>query len=131
MNQSLKAHIALFLANLIYAGNYTIAKWVMPAFMEPLAFVFLRASFGFVVFWLVHQLFIKDTVERKDIPLLALCGLFGVALNQMFFFAGLNLTNPINASLILTMVPIIVMTISALVLKEQFGKKEHLILGYT
>jgi len=30
-----------------------------------------------------------------------LCGLLGVAANQLFFFHGLNLTSPIDASIII------------------------------
>ena len=43
-----------------------------------------------------------------------MCGIFGVAVNQLFFFEGLNLSTPINASIIMTVNPIIVIIISFL-----------------
>ena len=47
---------------------------------------------------------------------LALCGLTGVAINQLCFFNGLALTSPLHASLIMTIVPIFVLVASALIL---------------
>ena len=47
-------HLALFAVQLLYAGNFSIAKNVMPRYIEPLGIVFLRVSFGMVMFWLLH-----------------------------------------------------------------------------
>ena len=114
----MKAHIALFLVSLIYAANYTIAKEVMPTYLIPEAIVFARILTGTVVFWMLTA-FKTERIERKDFGLLILCGLLGSALNMLAFFKGLNLTTPINASLILLLVPIIVLVISAIFLKER------------
>lgn len=113
----LKAHIALFLVSLIYAANYTIAKEVMPTYLTPEVLVFARILTGTIVFWLITS-FKTEKVEKSDLGRLALCGLTGAALNMLVFFKGLNLTTPINASLILLLVPIIVLTFSAIFLKE-------------
>jgi drug/metabolite transporter (DMT)-like permease len=117
----IKAHIALFLASLIYAANYTIAKEVMPTYLTPEALVFARILTGTIVFWLITS-FQTEKVERSDLGLLALCGFTGAAFNMLMFFKGLNLTTPINASLILLLVPIIVLTISAVFLKERITR---------
>jgi len=52
---------------------------------------------------------------------LAVAALFGVALNQIMFFEGLNLTSPINASIIMVGVPIIVLLLSSLFLSERLN----------
>jgi drug/metabolite transporter (DMT)-like permease len=120
MSQYLKAHIALFLVALIYGANYTIAKDVMgQGYLQPLPFILLRVSCGVCLFWAFHRIWIKEKVERKDMLRLMACGLFGVALNQMFFFIGLNWTTPINASLIMTTTPILVLIASAIYLGER------------
>ena len=49
-------------------------------------------SFGYLVF-------VKEKIDKKDLFRLALCGVFGVAINQLLFFEGLNLTTPINGVL--------------------------------
>ncbi len=96
----------------------------MPDFIEPLGLVLTRVCFGVLFFTIYQQLFIKETIEKKDFKLLMLCGLFGVAINQMMFLKGLNWTTPINASLIMTTTPILVLVASALYLKEQITIKK-------
>ncbi len=113
----MKAHIALLLVTLIYAANYTIAKEVMPKYLTPDALVFMRILTGMIVFWIFASMK-TEKVEKSDLVRLILCGIFGAAVNMLAFFKGLNLTTPINASLILLLVPIIVLTISAFFLNE-------------
>lgn len=120
MNQRLLAHIALTAVAFIYAGNYLIAKLVLdPGYVRPFGFILLRVTAAVLVFWLVDWLFMKSRVDRKDLPLMAICGLFGVAVNQLCFFAGLKLTVPINASLLMTTTPILVVISASLLIKER------------
>ena len=119
MNKKTIAHLCLFGANLIYAINFTVAKTVMPEYVEPLGFIFMRVVGATLLFWLVYGLFSYQKVEQKDMLRLMLCGLFGVAVNQMLFFEGLNLTTPISASVIMVTNPIIVLVISAFLLSEK------------
>ena len=125
MSKTLQAHIALFLVAVIYGGNYIVAKEVMdPGYIQPLAFIALRVGFGFILFWLFASTFIKESIDWKDFPRILTCAVFGVATNQLFFFSGLKLTTPINASLIMTTTPILVLIASALIIGEQItGKK--------
>ena len=118
MNKSLLAHLALFTANLIYGINYTVAKDVMPDYIQPVGFILLRVSGAVVLFHLVYALGPKEKIAKKDIPRLLFCALFGVAVNQLLFFKGLNLTTPINAAIIMTTNPILVLLIAALLIKE-------------
>ncbi len=117
-NNIAKAHLALLGANLIYGANYIIAKGIMPNKIGPSAFIFLRVVGAGILFWIIKS-FIKEKVEKKDFSLLILCGLLGVAVNQLLFFHGLNLTSPIDASIIITAIPIMVLIFSALLLKEK------------
>jgi len=120
-----KAHLALLAVALIYGANYTIAKNVLDQdYLQPNGFILLRVISGIVLFNIVHFLIIKERVERKDIGLLALCGLFGIAINQLFFFKGLGATSPVHASLIMVMTPIIVLSISSIYLKEKISAKK-------
>jgi len=110
--------LALLGANLIYGANYLIAKGVMPAKIGPSAFVFLRILGAGLLFWFI-KFFIKEKVNKKDFPILILGGLLGVASNQLLFFHGLNLTSPIDASIIITAVPVMVLIFSVFLLKEK------------
>lgn len=90
----------------------------MPEKIGPSAFVFIRLIFGTLLFWLI-KFFIKEKVKRIDLFRLAFCGMLGAAANQLLFFNGLNLTSPIDASIIITSVPVIVLVFSVILLKEK------------
>lgn len=53
MNKVLQAHLALLIVNIIYAANYSIAKEVMPGYVQPFAFVLMRVMGAAVLFWMV------------------------------------------------------------------------------
>jgi drug/metabolite transporter (DMT)-like permease len=121
LNKIVLAHISLFVANLIYAINYTFAKDVMPDFIRPSGFILLRVTGAVTLFSLFYFLFVNEKVEKKDIIRLAICGIFGVAINQLLFFEGLNLTTPINAAIIMTINPVLVIIMSAIILFEKIN----------
>ncbi len=131
MNKNIVAHISLVFANLIYAINFTFAKDVMPNYIMPSGFILLRVIGALFLFAITYFLFINEKVENKDIFRLAICGIFGVAINQLFFFEGLNLTTPINASIVMTINPILVIFLSFLIIKETitFRKSLGVLLG--
>lgn len=130
MSTNLKAHLAILGANVIYGVNYSIAKDVMPEYILPFGFIFCRVLGALLLFSVIGS-FIKEKVEKKDLLKLAVCGLFGVAANQLMFFYGLNLTNPINAGIIMTSNPILVLIASAIILKTRITSNKiiGIILG--
>lgn len=120
MNQSTKAHLALFAVALIYGANYSIAREAMEGgLIQPLAFIILRAGSAAMLFWLFNAWIKKEPIAREDWPRIILCSLSGVAINQTLFFMGLQLTKPINASLIMTTTPILVLLASTLLIGEK------------
>ncbi len=112
MSGKLQAHLYLILANVIYGVSFTIAKDLMPQYVGPYGAVVVRVTVSLFLFILTYSFFIREKIFRHDIPLLILCGIFGVALNQLLFFKGLSITSPINAALIMTITPIMVVLIS-------------------
>lgn len=119
MSNALKGHIALLIAQVIYALNYSVAKGLMPAYMSPLALVFLRIMGAMLLFW-ITSLFLKtQPVEKKDLRTMAWLALFGVVINQVFFLYGLSITTPINSSIIMISNPIMVMVFTLFVLRER------------
>lgn len=130
--KNLRPHLFVLSANLIYGANYSIAKKAMPEFIQPLGFVLVRVLFACLLFW-ISAAFIKEKekLRKQDYIRLALCGLFGVAINQLLFFAGLNLTVPINAALIMTTNPVLVLLIAHFLIREKisFSKTAGIILA--
>jgi drug/metabolite transporter (DMT)-like permease len=127
--KTLPAHLAILGANLIYGLNYVIAKGIMPDYMEPRTIIFFRVVGAAVVFWLISLLFVSEKVEKKDLWYLAMAAFFGIALNQIMFFEGLNLTTPINASIIMVGTPILVLVFAHFILKEGLTKLKLLGIG--
>lgn len=129
MNRLVQSHLALFATNLIYGLNYTLAKDVMPDYIQPFGFIFCRVTGALFLFWLFHALFYREKIERKDVPRLMLCGLFGVAINQLLFFKGLDITMPINAAIIMTTNPILVLIMATLIARERLSWRKALGVG--
>lgn len=131
MNKVLFAHLALAAVQIIYAASYTIAKIAMPQYIQPFGFILIRVFTGCVLFWLAHLIFIREKIKRKDIGLLMICGIFGAGVNQLTFFKGLSLTTPIDASLIVTTCPIMVLPIAAVLIGERitWRKLTGILLG--
>lgn len=92
----------------------------MPNKIGPSAFVFLRIVGAGILFWIIKS-FIKEKINKKDYVRLIFCGLFGIAANQLLFFHGLNLTSPIDASIIMTALPVLVIIFSFFILKERIS----------
>lgn len=117
MNNSNAGHIALLIAQVIYAMNYSIAKDLMPDFLGPHALVLLRVVGAAVLFWIL-SLFVKnEKVEKADMKKIFLLTFVGVLFNQLFFIWGLSLTEPINSAIIMISNPIMVFVFAVIVLK--------------
>ena len=119
MSNSLKAHISLFLAQVIYALNYSIAKDLMPTQIKPLGLVMLRISGAFILFWTLSFFSKREKLDKGDLKKMAMLAIFGVAVNQAFFIYGLSLTKPINSAIIMVSNPIAVMIFAIVILKEK------------
>ena len=119
MKGNLPAHLSLFAVNALYGASHVLAKGVMPTYLTPNVFILFRVLGATLLFWLVKLAFNSEKVEKKDLLLLAACGVFGVAVNQLFFFHGLNLSSSINSGIIMTVNPILVVILSFFVLKEK------------
>ncbi len=123
-NTNIKAHIALLGANIIYGLNYSVAKDVMPEYIQPFGFILLRVLGASLLFWFFHSILSNEKIDKKDWPRIALCGLFGVAMNQLLFFAGLNITTPINAAIIMTSNPILVIIAASIILHNVITRQK-------
>ncbi len=109
---------AAFAANLIFGINFVVAKSIMPDFMLPRAVIFIRVFGASLIFWLISLFYKQEKVSPKDFQTMAVASIFGVAINQIMFFEGLNLSTPINASIIMLSVPLGVLIFSRLLFKE-------------
>jgi drug/metabolite transporter (DMT)-like permease len=103
----------------------------MPDHLMPKAIIFLRVIVTVFVFGVLHFILPSEKVGKRDLFRMALCAVFGVAVNQILFFEGLNLSTPINASIIITAIPVLILLFSHYILKERITtiKVAGIILG--
>jgi drug/metabolite transporter (DMT)-like permease len=120
--QDWKAHLALFFVNTLYGASHVLAKGVMPAFLTPSVFILFRVLGATILFWIAKWILPNQKIEKNDYLLLAFCGLFGVAINQLCFFYGLNLSSAINSGIIMTTNPILVIILAYFLIKEKTMK---------
>lgn len=101
------------------------------SFVPPFALVFFRVFGAGLMFWLLHAIFIKEQIKRKDVPYFILCSIIGIVLSQNIFLLGLEKTPTINASLLISTTPIMVTIFSVIILKEKltFSKILGLLLA--
>ena len=119
MGVKIRAHAALLVTTIIFGLHYTVAKDLMPVQFLPMQLIFLRLLFATAIFWIFQRLFIPEKVDKKDLIRLAILGFFGFAANQALFYLGLNLTSPVDASLIHILNPVLVLILASVIIKEK------------
>lgn len=97
-------------------------KVIMPQHIGPYGLVLLRVIAASFLFWGISVFFPKEHIDKKDYGRILLGAAFGMFLNMVFFIKGLSLSTPINSSVIITMMPIIVMLLSAIFLGERITR---------
>lgn len=132
MSKRTTALLAALAATTIYGINHTIAKGVMPTYVKPFGFIFLRVVGAAILFWVISFFGPKEKIEKKDWGRLILAALLGMVINMLSFFKGLELSTPINSSVLVTISPIIVVVLSAFILKERItlNKGLGIFLGF-
>ena len=119
MDKRTLALLAALGATTIYGLNHTIAKEVMPAYIQGFGFVQVRLLGAAILFWLVSLFIPQQKIDRADLPKMLLCALLGMVINMLCFFKGLELSTPINSAVLITITPILVFVFSAILIKER------------
>jgi len=129
--ETLKGHIAAISMNVIFGLNIPVTKSLLSDWMSPMGYTLTRMLFGLTVFWIIGFFQKREKVPFKDLMIIFLCGLLGLTAMQVSFAVGLRYTTPVTYSLIMALVPIVVMLLSALFIKESitFYKAIGVLLG--
>ncbi len=126
MDKRSLALLAATMVSIIYGVTFTIAKDVMPAFVKPFGFIVLRVGGSVILFWLAALVVTKEKVQRADFPRVIAAAFFGIAFNMLTFFKGLSLTSPIMASVLMVTTPMIVLILSAIIMREKIQSMKAL-----
>ena len=121
----IKGHLAMAGANVMWGLMAPIVKLVLASgVVAPLLLVDFRMAGAAALFWLTSIFLPKEHVPLQDKLRLFGAGMLGVLLNQGCFIVGVSLTTPSEAALFTTTMPMWVMILAWIILREPISMKK-------
>lgn len=112
-------------ANVMWGLMSPIVKLVLASgTLLPFALIDFRVAGAALLFWITSIFTPREHVPLKDILLLLGAGMLGVLFNQGCFIIGVSLTSPGEASLVTTTMPMWVMLLAWIILREPITPKK-------
>ncbi len=99
-----RVHLALAAVSVIFGSNYVVAKVVMDD-VPPMALFAVRTAGASLCLYLLHRIWIHESLQRRDLLPVAVYSFFGVVVNQILFLWGLERTTPTNAAILVCTIP--------------------------
>ena len=122
---NIKGHLAMVGANSMWGLMAPVAKMVMAAgLVSPLLMTNFRIIGAALLFWTASLFVPREKVPPRDLLLLAGAAMLGILFNQGCYVFGVGFTSPGEASIITTTMPIWVMLLAAVILKEPITLKK-------
>lgn len=121
-------------ANMMWGLMAPIAKLVMAAgVVSPLILTDFRIYGAAMLFWVTSLFCKREHVPAHDLLLLAGAAMLGILCNQGSFIFGVGFTSPGEASVITTTMPMWVMLLAWIILREPITLKKvgGIVLGAT
>lgn len=121
----IKGHVAMFGANALWGLMAPVVKIVLAGgVVTSLMMTNFRILGAAVLFWVASAFMRKEHVPPMDLLRLAGAAMLGIVFNQGCYVAGVGLTSPGEASIVTTTMPLWVMVLAALILKEPITMKK-------
>ncbi|MBQ7622905.1 MAG: EamA family transporter [Bacteroidales bacterium] len=120
-NGTLAGNLACFTAYAIFGFNLISCRNIATdGNITPMALFCLRAFGAAVLFW-IWSLFTapNDKIEKKDLWKVAVASFLGLFLTQISFLFAIAECTAIDASILVTLSPMMTLVISAIVIKER------------
>ena len=106
-------------ANVFWGLMAPVVKLVLASgVVVPLLMVDFRVVGAAALFWVASMMVPRQHVPVRDKLLMAGAGMLGILLNQGCYIVGLSFTSPGEASLVTTTIPMWVMILAWLILRE-------------
>ncbi len=120
MSQKKTAILFLILANIVWGAAFPIYKWALQI-IPPFSFAFIRFALAALIILPFTYKSLK--IVKKDIPLLILVSVVSITIQIMLLFYGLKYSPSINAPIIFSAGPIILIIASAFFLNDVVKSK--------
>ena len=125
LSENQKGHLAAIILNLIYGINVSVTKSLYSeSWMSPLGYSLIRICFGMMMFWAISFFIPKEKIAPRDWIAILGAGFLGMVLTQLSYTIGLDLTSPVIMSLLVALCPIVVLLLSAFLLKDPISVKK-------
>lgn len=113
-------HAALAFVQISFGAFYVVSKLVIEQ-IHPLSLAGVRVLFAAPLLLIMALVLDKTRPHLRDIPTLALLGLFGVCLNQLLFIIGLKHTTAMNAAILMPSIPVFAAGFAVIFKVERFS----------
>lgn len=117
--RTFRAHLMMFTSSLFFALNIPAIKILFGGWFTLGEVLVYRMVFGAAAFWIISLGLPGDRVRKKDFLVFFLGGAIGLFGMQALYMIGLHDTSPIDASIILTIPPVLVLLFTAVVYKRR------------
>lgn len=124
----MRAIFFLVVAAICWGLNFHLAK-IMLQKVNFIEAGFWRYLFGvgvLLIFQLRHGLMSLYAISFKEYKYLLLVGLIGLFCFNLFFFLGLEYTNPLNAALIMSLNPIFTLLLAVWLLNGSINRQQKI-----
>jgi drug/metabolite transporter (DMT)-like permease len=118
------AHLALIAAQASFGLFPVFGVYIfLPGGLSPLGVAVWRLGAGTVILFALAALRHRGALlpARGDLPRFVAAAWLGVGLNQAFFLVGLSHSTPINATLVMCLIPVFTFAIAGFVGQETFN----------
>ena len=120
-------HLASAGAYVIFGINVVVCRDIATdGGIAPIVLFAMRSLLAGALFWLASLLVPREKVPPRDLLRLAGAGILGLLLPQLTFLHAIELTTPVDLSIMSTTTPIFTMFVAAIFLKEPITWKKAL-----
>ncbi|MBL4899454.1 MAG: DMT family transporter [Colwellia sp.] len=121
------AYLLLSLTALFWAGNFVLAR-SMHLVISPIIMAEMRWLLALLIIlpFLLPKLKKNKAIILQHWPILTLLSVLSVACFNTFIYLGLTITTATNATILQSVIPIVILILSALCFKESVSKQQWL-----
>ena len=126
------AYLLLVLTVLFWAGNFVLARSLVDI-LPPVTMASMRWTIAFLILLpFVYKRLYQNRLEIiKHWKILTLLGVLGVGCFNTFVYLGVQSTTAINATLLQSAIPIMILVISSLFFQEKVSAKQCLGIAFS
>ena len=120
-------YLLLVLTTLFWAGNFVLAR-AIHLDLQPFTLAFLRWTLALLIIapWWLGRAWRLRQVLRENLPLLTVQGILGVGCFNTLVYFGVQHTQASNAMLMQSAVPVVILLLGALFLREPASPRQWL-----